>query len=45
LAVYYDAIDHFSHLCMRYHPPRQPHVSEEDFKNYSNVITAIYPLP
>ena len=42
LAVYYDAIDHFCHGFMKYHPPRQPHVSEEDFRLYSNVIEAAY---
>jgi predicted AlkP superfamily phosphohydrolase/phosphomutase/tetratricopeptide (TPR) repeat protein len=43
-AVYYDAIDHFSHGFMRYHPPRQPQVSAEDFERYSSVISAAYVL-
>lgn len=42
MAVYYDAIDHFCHGFMKYHPPRQPHVSEEDFRLYSNVVEAGY---
>lgn len=42
MAVYYDAIDHFCHGFMKYHPPRQPHVSEEDFRLYSGVVEAAY---
>jgi predicted AlkP superfamily phosphohydrolase/phosphomutase/tetratricopeptide (TPR) repeat protein len=42
MAVYYDAIDHFCHGFMRYHPPKQDHVSDEDFKLYRNVVTAAY---
>ncbi len=41
-AVYYDAIDHFAHGFMRYHPPRQPFVSERDFELYSGVVAAAY---
>lgn len=41
-AVYYDAIDHFGHAFMKYHPPRQPFVSEEDFDLYQNVVAAGY---
>jgi len=37
-AVYFDAIDHFSHAFMRYHPPRQPHIPEKDFEIYGQVI-------
>ena len=43
-AVYYDAIDHFSHGFMRYHPPRQQAVTEEDFELYSKVISTAYVL-
>ena len=42
LAVYYDAIDHFCHGFMKYHPPRQQHVSETDFRLYSHVVEAAY---
>lgn len=42
MAVYYDAIDHFGHGFMRYHPPRQEHVSERDFELYQGVIEAGY---
>jgi predicted AlkP superfamily phosphohydrolase/phosphomutase/tetratricopeptide (TPR) repeat protein len=41
-AVYFDAIDHFGHAFMKYHPPRQAFVSEEDFDIYQNVVSAGY---
>ena len=43
-AVYYDAIDHFCHGFMKYHPPRRPWIPEEDFELYSNVVEAAYIL-
>ncbi|MEO6847196.1 MAG: alkaline phosphatase family protein [Chthoniobacterales bacterium] len=42
MAVYFDAIDHFGHGFMRYHPPRQKGVSKKDFELYSGVIEAGY---
>lgn len=42
MAVYYDAIDHFSHGFMKYHPPQQEHISDEDFELYKNVIEGAY---
>lgn len=41
-AVYYDAIDHFCHGFMKYHPPRQAWIPERDFALYSNVVTQAY---
>jgi tetratricopeptide (TPR) repeat protein len=41
-AVYYDAIDHFCHGFMRYHPPRQSWISERDFELYNNVVSMAY---
>lgn len=41
-AVYYDALDHFSHGFMRYHPPKQSWVAARDFELYSGVIAAAY---
>jgi predicted AlkP superfamily phosphohydrolase/phosphomutase len=41
-AVYYDAIDHFSHGYMKYHPPRQEFVSPADFDLYHNVVSMAY---
>lgn len=41
-AIYYDAIDHFSHGFMRYHPPRRDFIPACDFDLYSGVIEAAY---
>ncbi len=41
-AVYFDAIDHFCHSFMRYHPPRQSWIGERDFKLYHNVVSMAY---
>lgn len=41
-AVYYDAIDHFCHGFMKYHPPKQELVHEDDFEIYNNVINYAY---
>jgi predicted AlkP superfamily phosphohydrolase/phosphomutase/tetratricopeptide (TPR) repeat protein len=43
-AVYYDAIDHFCHAFMKYHPPRQSWIGERDFELYHNVISMAYQL-
>lgn len=42
MAVYFDAIDHFGHAFMRYHPPRLKWVPERDFQLYSGVVEAGY---
>jgi len=42
MAVYYDGIDHFNHAFVKYHPPKQDHIADEDFEIYKNVITAGY---
>lgn len=41
-AVYYDAIDHFSHGFMNFHPPRMRHVPEEMFDLYKDVVCGGY---
>jgi len=41
-AVYFDAIDHFCHSFMRYHPPRQSWIAERDFELYHNVVSMAY---
>ncbi len=41
-AVYYDAIDHFCHGFMKYHPPRQSWIAERDFELYQNVVSMAY---
>ncbi len=43
-AVYFDAIDHFGHACMKFHPPRQSWIDEGDFAMYSHVVQAGYEL-
>ena len=40
--IYYDAIDHFSHAFMGYHPPRLPWIREKDFDVFSPVIDNAY---
>ncbi len=42
MAVYYDSIDHFCHAFMQYHPPRMPHVPEEKFELYKDVVSGAY---
>ncbi|MEE9610292.1 MAG: tetratricopeptide repeat protein, partial [Desulfatiglandales bacterium] len=42
MAVYYDAIDHFGHGFMKYHPPRQKHIPEKDFEHYKDVVEGGY---
>jgi len=41
-AIYLDAIDHYCHGFMRYHPPKRPHITQEEFDNYQYVVTAGY---
>lgn len=41
-AVYYDAVDHFSHAFMAYHPPRLPWINEEQFEMYKEVVRGGY---
>ena len=38
MAVYFDAIDHYCHGFMKYHPPHRPHISQRDFKLYKDVV-------
>lgn len=40
MAVYYDAIDHFCHGFMKYHPPRMEHISKRDYELYNYVVQA-----
>lgn len=43
-AVYFDMIDHFSHLGMRYRPPYRESVSKEMFDKYNGLVDAAYML-
>jgi predicted AlkP superfamily phosphohydrolase/phosphomutase/tetratricopeptide (TPR) repeat protein len=42
LAVYYNAIDHFCHGFMNFHPPRQEHIDEHEFEIYKDVVAGAY---
>lgn len=42
MAVYHDAIDHFCHGFMKYHPPQLQQISDKDFALYSGVINTAY---
>ncbi len=42
MAVYHDAIDHFSHGFMKFHPHHQPGIREDDFESYHQVVTCAY---
>jgi tetratricopeptide (TPR) repeat protein/arylsulfatase A-like enzyme len=42
LALYLNEIDVFSHVFMKYHPPRQDHVDEKEFEWYKDVINGAY---
>ncbi len=44
LAVYYDAIDHFGHGFMEYHPPAMTHVEPADAEIYGHVVESAYCL-
>ena len=37
-AVYFDAIDHYCHGFMKYHPPHRPHISKKDYDMYKDVV-------
>lgn len=40
VAVYYDAIDHFCHGFMKYHPPHRPHIPLQDYELYKDVVNS-----
>jgi predicted AlkP superfamily phosphohydrolase/phosphomutase len=40
--IYYDAIDHFNHGFMQYHPPMREGMSAEAFNMFKNVVTSAY---
>lgn len=37
-AVYLDAIDHYCHGFMKYHPPHRPHIPLQDYEMYKEVV-------
>jgi len=42
MAIYYTCIDHFAHAFMPYHPPKMPHVPQEDFEIFKDVVAGAY---
>ncbi len=42
MCVYYDAIDHFGHAFMRYHPPQRPGVDDWEYRVFNHVVEAGY---
>ena len=41
-AIYFEGIDHFCHAFMHFAPPRLPHIKEEQYEIYKDVITGVY---
>lgn len=41
-AVYLTTIDHVGHAFQEFHPPKMAHVTDEEFRLYSQVLTSIY---
>ena len=42
MAVYHDAIDHFCHLAMKFHPPYREGAPRDLFERYKGVVEAGY---
>ena len=41
-AIYLATIDHYSHMAMKYHPPKRPHIPQEDYDMFNKVIQSGY---
>lgn len=41
-ALYLATIDHYCHGNMKFHPPKRPHIAQEDYDMFYNVVTAGY---
>lgn len=41
-AIYYDTIDHLSHIGMKFHPPKMNVIDQDAFDNFNEVVTAGY---
>jgi predicted AlkP superfamily phosphohydrolase/phosphomutase/tetratricopeptide (TPR) repeat protein len=41
-AVYHDALDHFSHAFMKFHPPRMEGLDEEMYEMFKDVVIGAY---
>jgi predicted AlkP superfamily phosphohydrolase/phosphomutase/tetratricopeptide (TPR) repeat protein len=42
MAVYHDAMDHFSHAFMKYHPPQMKGITDEAFNLFKDVVIGAY---
>ena len=42
MGVYFDAIDHFCHGFMKFHPPQLPGISDEQYELYKDVVISGY---
>ncbi len=42
MCVYYDAIDHFGHAFMKFHPPQREGVDDWDFRVFNHIVEAGY---
>jgi predicted AlkP superfamily phosphohydrolase/phosphomutase len=42
MAVYFDAIDHYSHGFMKFHPPHRPHIPKELYERWHGVVEGGY---
>ncbi|MGJ8655268.1 MAG: alkaline phosphatase family protein [Akkermansiaceae bacterium] len=42
MSVYYDAIDHFGHAFMKYHPPQRANIEDWDYKVFHYIVEAGY---
>jgi len=42
MAVYFDLIDHFCHAFMKYHPPKLPRISQEQYDIYKGCVVGAY---
>ena len=43
-SIYFDALDHYKHLGMKYAPPQLVGVSDEDFTRYQQIVESAYRL-
>lgn len=43
-SIYFDALDHYKHLGMKYAPPQLNGVSDEDFARYQHLVESAYRL-
>ena len=42
ISIYFDALDHYKHLAMKYHPPKLEGIATADFYKYQHIVEAAY---